>query len=73
MKLVIDIKSGQPGCVLLQTLAGCHASNSFMETTFDTKHWLVSPTDNMRVVDGTEEQWRCLARQLDARHKRGLK
>jgi len=57
-KLVFDIKLHRPACVLLQAAYGCGESNSFLQMTFDSRDWLVSPTPDMRVIEGTEEQWR---------------
>jgi Iap family predicted aminopeptidase len=66
IKLLVDVKSRRPGCVLLQAVAG--GDNHFVSATFDTRHWLLSPTENMGMVTGTVAQWRKLAKELDKTH-----
>ncbi len=53
MKIAYDITLMQPGCVLLQAAMGgdCEAANKF-----DSAHWLVALTPNMKVYEVTDSQ-----------------
>jgi len=63
--LAVDTVSKRPACVLLQAVFGLGENNFFLQQTFDPKHWLVAPTQDMAPVAGTPDQWRRLARELD--------
>lgn len=65
IELVVDGNSRRPFCVLVQATMGYGASNSFLSVTVDSKHWLLAPNDNMKVVKGTREQWQKYAQWLD--------
>lgn len=54
-RLLIDVKQRRPGCVLLQAMA--RGDQSTLHKYFDPNDWLLAPTDEMRVVSGTEEEW----------------
>lgn len=69
IKLLVDTKTRKVGCVLLQAVAGCGENNHFLSMTFDTTHWVLSPTPNMGVVEGTVAQWKKLATILDKEAK----
>ncbi len=57
------MKSRRPGCVLIQAAMG--GNSHFVSETFDTRHWLLAPTDNMGMVEGTVAQWKKLSQILD--------
>lgn len=52
----------RPGCVLLQATFGCEGR---MADHFDTKHWLLAPTDNLKVYDVTEDQLKQLVKMTE--------
>ena len=53
MKIVYDTKLMRPGCVLLQATHGCDPA---LAHRFDTKHWLLAPTENLSVYPITDVQ-----------------
>ncbi len=53
MKIVYDTELMRPGCVLLQATFGC---NPDLAHRFKTEHWLLAPTDNLKVYPVTESQ-----------------
>lgn len=57
MKIAYDIKKMRPGCAIVQAHFGCdpHISHEF-----DTKYWLLAPTEDMKVYPVTEDQLRQL-------------
>ena len=63
--MVFDVKQKRPACVLLQAAFGCGESNGFLQMNFDSRDWLVVPTQDMRKIPGTKEQWKTLAAWLD--------
>jgi len=63
--MVVDMESKRPGCVLLQAAYGCGEANSFLQSVFDTRHWLLAPAPKMAKIKGSESQWKALADQLD--------
>ena len=52
-RIVYDPVLKRPACVLLQAAYGCDSSLSHQ---FDTEDWLLAPTENMGVMEVTEEQ-----------------
>lgn len=44
--LLMDLKKGQVGCVLLQAVYG---GNSSLVSKIDSKHWFLSPTEDMKL------------------------
>lgn len=58
-RLVIDIKLKRPACVLLQ--AGFGGDNGILHQYFDSEDWLVAPTADMRMIEGTPEEWKAFA------------
>lgn len=67
--LVVDVATKRPGCVLLQAGYGCNSS--LVSELFDTDDWVLAPTAEMAVVNGTYEQWKGHAAKL--RSKRSVK
>lgn len=67
--LVLDTKLMRPACVLLQAVYGCGANNGLLAREFDPVDWLVSPTPDMKRIEGTLEQWRQLAGKLRERRR----
>lgn len=55
IKLLFDVKLMRPACVLLQAVAG--GDGSFLNQHFSSERWLVSPTDGMKLMSETREQW----------------
>lgn len=66
-KVVIDVKQRRPGCVLLQAALG---GDSGIVSTFPADSWLLAPTDDMRLIEGTPEQWASFTRELKKRFRR---
>lgn len=60
--LIIDMKLKRPACVLIQAAGGGNMST--LNRHFDSECWLVAPTQDMRMVAGTDEEWARLARTL---------
>lgn len=56
MKIVYDITTMQPGCVLLQAALGGTVPNTRFQQLFPSEHWLIAPTPNMACYPVTEEQ-----------------
>ena len=65
--LVVDVKQRRPACVIIQALQGHRDPTGTVSRLFDPHTWLTSPTPDMRVVEGTEEQWRAFAKECNAR------
>lgn len=68
IKLVVDFDNHKIGCVLLQSSYGCN-SRRIHELGFDTICWATYPTDTMRKVVGTEQQWRKAAEIFNKHHR----
>lgn len=68
VRIVVDVEQRRPGCVLLQAGGGCDRGRALVAQHFNTETWLLSPTPNMRVVEGTEEQILAFARECNSRH-----
>lgn len=66
MKIAFDIKEMKPGCVLLQASMGCDSSLSHH---FDTKHWLLAPTPDLRVYEVSDSQLKELIRIVEEIHR----
>lgn len=64
--LVVDFDKVAVGCVLLQAAFGC-SSHLLDRFGFESNTWLLSPTENMRRVAGTESQWRMFAELANAK------
>lgn len=60
--LLFDTRLRRPGCVILQSMAGCGGNNQFMQMHFD--NWLTSPTPDMKRISATRQQWEKLASRL---------
>lgn len=55
--LMFDVEKKAVACVLLQAAFGC--DNSLVQRFgFDTSTWLVAVTPGMKMIRGTEEDWR---------------
>lgn len=67
MKIAYDTVLKRPGCVLLQASMG---GDTHLAQLFETKYWLVFPTDNLQVYEVTEEQLEKLVR-ITERHAAG--
>jgi len=66
VKIVYDIEAMKPGCVLLQAVHNCDPD---LAHHFDTKHWLLAPTDNLKVYECTDDQLKQLVAMTEERHK----
>lgn len=62
MKICFDITLMRPGCVLLAAAMGADSSCT---SEFDTKHWLLAPTPNLRVYDITADQLEQLVQRVE--------
>jgi hypothetical protein len=59
LPLLFDFDRMQPGCVLLQAVAGgCGAT---LRRLFGAEGWLTNPTPGLRLYRATFEQWRRVA------------
>ena len=67
MKIAFDIELMKPGCVLLQASLG---GDPQLASRFDTRHWLLYPTPNLRVYEVTEEQLNQLVQIVEIKHPR---
>jgi hypothetical protein len=56
MRIVYDITTMQPGCVILQAALGGTVPNTRFLQLFPSEHWLVSITPYMQCYPVTEEQ-----------------
>jgi hypothetical protein len=66
MKLVYDPVAMRPACVILQSAYGCSRPN--LAHHFAAEDWLLSPTDDMRVLPVTGGQLEMLVEMTrDAR------
>ena len=59
--LLYDVRLKRPACVLLQALAG-GATYAMGDLGFEAQDWLTSPTPDMRLIAGSEDQWKAAAR-----------
>ena len=55
-RIAFDINLMKPGCAIVQAAFGCNPS---VADAFDPKHWLLSPTPNMRLypIDAQRLAW----------------
>ena len=56
--LLVDLKTFQVGCAIMQAARGCQAGQSPAFQLFDTCHWFLSPTENMQVIAGTLDEFK---------------
>lgn len=61
-RLCFDIVEMKPGCVLLAAAMG---ADTWASSKFDPKHWLVAPTDNLRVYEITDDQLAQLVERME--------
>lgn len=54
--IVIDVKLRRPACVLLQAVYGGDPE-AFRRYFGGADNWLIDPTPDMRMIEGTDEQW----------------
>jgi hypothetical protein len=52
-----DCKLKRPGCVIIQAAMG-GGSTVDLDRFFEVSSWLLAPTPDMVVIEGTEEQWK---------------
>jgi hypothetical protein len=60
MRIVYDTKLKQPGCVLIQSAAGCTVPR--FHELFPSERWLTFPTPDMKIYDVTDEQLEKMAK-----------
>jgi hypothetical protein len=63
--LVVDVKLRRPGCALIQAAHGVRANDII--GLIDSNKWLLAPTPDMYLVEGTMDQWRGFAKECNAR------
>lgn len=64
-RILFDIKEMKPGCVLLQAVAGC---DSAIANRFRSEHWLLAPTDDLKVYTVTDSELDQLVKKVDRKH-----
>jgi hypothetical protein len=64
-ELIFDVEKKAVACVLLQAALGCDSS-LVSHFGFDASTWLVYPTEGMRKISGTAEEWRKAAKIANA-------
>ncbi len=69
LRLVVDVVQRRPACVLLQAAYGMGARPRALRY-FDAADWLTVPTPDMRIVTGTDDEWRALAQQCAQRRSK---
>ena len=62
-KMVMDVKQRRPACVLLQAVWG---GDRGLCQRFDSRSWLTFPTDDMQMIEGSDEQWQELIAQVNS-------
>jgi hypothetical protein len=61
--IVVDVKQRRPACVILQAVFG--GNRSIVSQIFPAESWLTAPTNDMRMVTGTIDEWRAFAASLE--------
>ena len=69
IKLVVDVVQRRPACALVQAAYGIPHSAPIL-ARFDPGAWLLAPTDDMHLVEGTMEQWHSFADECNNRGKK---
>lgn len=62
MKLLFDIREMKVGCALMQAIYG---GTPTLSGSFDTKHWFLAPTENMKLYNVTEQQVEFLIEKMN--------
>ena len=68
IRMAYDFDLKRPGCVLMQAVMG--GDSNAVSRLFDCKGWLLAPTPGMRLVLGTEEEWKQASEITDAEMQR---
>jgi hypothetical protein len=55
-KLVYDFELKKVGCPIIQALYGCDAT-LLTDFGFSAEMWFIIPTESMKVIKGTKEEW----------------
>lgn len=63
INLVWDTKQNRPACVLLQ--AAYKADSWDLRRYFPAQTWLTFPTPDMRLVQGTDDEWKQIAEKFN--------
>ena len=67
--LLVDMKTKRPGCVLLQAAVG--GDTGLLKRVFmDSSIWETGLTPDLKMVRGTEEEWKRFAQVAEAENKR---
>jgi hypothetical protein len=65
--LLLDVATKRPGCAILQSLAGItYRDLEGPFYLFDVETWVTSPSPNMARVEGTLQDWKKVAEQVNA-------
>lgn len=64
--LVIDLVQRRPACAIVQAAYGL--SNNDLLAHFNPRSWLSPPNDDMRVIDGTDDEFAVFAADVNARY-----
>jgi hypothetical protein len=68
---VVDVKERRPACVLLQAVLG--GNSAIVNELLTAEAWLLAPNDNMRMVEGTKEEWKKFGEELKKRFPVGVR
>lgn len=63
INLVWDTKQNRPACVLLQR--AFQADSRDLRRYFPEQTWLTFPTPDMRIVQGTDDEWKQIAERYN--------
>lgn len=64
LHIAYDCDLKRPGCVLMQATMG--GDSSAVSRLFGHESWLLAPTPGMRVIVGTEEEWKMAVKITEA-------
>lgn len=65
IRLVVDVKQRRPACAILQAVMG--GDHSTLSSLLPSTSWLTSPTEDMRMIVGTREEWTQFGSELAKR------
>lgn len=64
--ILFDMKLRRPACVLLQAVSGADM-NAFHRHFGGADNWITHPTPGMKLIVGTEKQWKRVAQGAKAK------
>lgn len=69
-RVVMDVATKRPACVILQAALG---GDSSAASLFDSRHWLVQPTPTMQLFAASREDLTKASKALDKLYPGGRK